>query len=183
MNTHHIIAAVIAITAAAVSSHAQTMDDVKRSTSTPLTIACRQMKQNNQQTVNYRSSWGSSDIDTTRQTVYQLSLRWGKDEPQEVTIEEIYIVSVSKKNIVHGSQERTVTLEPKKATEIPIITPPVDGNRTQLVSIGYSSESGATLKGIVVRVKIDGKIVKVYASDGTWTKLAWLTPFTLEPKK
>ena len=182
MNIRHITAAVIAITAAVLPSHAQTMDDVKRSTSTPLTLSCRMMKQNNQQTVNYRSSWGSSDIDTSRQSVYQLMLRWGKDEPQKVTIEEIYIVSASKKNFVHGSHERTVTLEPKKSTEIAIVTPQIDGNRTQFVLSGYNSEAGATLKGIVVRVKIDDKIVKVYASDGAWSKLAWLTPFTLEPK-
>ena len=98
-------------------------------------------------------------------------------------IEEIYIVSSSKINSVHGTKETIIELEPKKATEVDIVTPQIAENRTQLNSIGYRSETGGNLKGIIVRAKIDGEIVKVYSSDGSWAKLAWGSPFTLMPPK
>jgi len=170
-------------TAVTVTATAQTVQDTQRSMATPLSMSCKLKAKDNTKTVNWRTSYGSSDIDTDRRSIYQLSLRWTGKDSATVEIEEIFIASAQKRNFVLEKRSTDVELEPNKTKEIDLVTPSTSENKTKYIALGEKAESGENLKGLVIRAKIDGKIVKVYASDGSWVKLAWNEPFTLTQNK
>lgn len=153
---------------------AQTMEDVKRARENPLSLTCKQMQQKNQKDVQFRTDYGSSIICTTRKTLYTAQLRWMGKKPQKVTIEHGTIMSVDKgAPIITRSGSKELELEPQKSTAIDLETDTTEQTRTDLVAIEHRSVEGEKVKGLVVRVLIDGQIISAWTSDGSWKKRAW----------
>jgi hypothetical protein len=161
----------------------QTAVDLKRSSSNPCLLSAKMVKQNNKTDVNFKTDYGSSDIDKTRQINYECSIRWLGKTNVPVTVEYIFMLSDGGKATPEPPRTEDVELVPSKTQTLILDSPSVVQNNTKLVAIGVYSKDGQNVKGLVIRLKREGEIIKVWSSDGSWLKHAWKTDFDLSDTK
>jgi hypothetical protein len=157
----------------------QTAVDLKRSSSNPCLLSAKMVRQSGKKEVLYKNDYGSSVVDKTRQNNYECSVRWLGKTNVSVTLEYIFLLSDGGKATPIPAQTIDVELEPSKTQTVTLESPSVTQNDTKLVLIGVYSKDGLNLKGLVIRLKRDGEIIKVWSSDGSWMKHAWKPDFDL----
>jgi hypothetical protein len=161
----------------------QTAVDLKRSSSNPCTLGAKMVKQNHTKDYKFKTDYGSSIVDKTRQNNYECSIRWMGKTNITAQLEYIFLMSDGGKATPIPPQTLDVELEPSKTQTVTLESPEVTQNDTKLVLIGEYSKDGLNIKGLVIRLKRDGEIIKVWSSDGSWLKHAWKTEFDLSDSK
>jgi len=163
--------------------YAQTGDDMKRSSINPVSLTAKIMKQNSKKDTQFKTDYGSSIVDKTRQNSYECTIRWLGKSNITAQVEYIFMMSDGGKATPVDPCTIDVELEASKTQIVKIESPAVTQNDTKLVAIGEYSKDGLNIKGLVIRLKRDGEIIRVWTSDGTWTKHAWKKEFSLTDEK
>jgi len=173
------------VAAICVSTHcfAQTAVDLKRSSSNPCLLSAKMVKQNTKKDVLFKTDYGSSSVDKTRQNNYECSVRWLGKTNITASLEYIFLLSDGGKATPIPPQTQDVELVASKTQNIILESPAVTQNDTKLVALGEFSKDGLNIKGLVIRLKREGEIIKVWSSDGSWMKHAWKTEFDLSDTK
>lgn len=162
---------------------AQTSVDLKRSSSNPCLLSAKMVKQNTKKDVLFKTDYGSSSVDKTRQNNYECSVRWLGKTNITASVEYIFLLSDGGKATPIPPQSQDIELAPSKTQTITLESPAVTQNDTKLVALGEYSKDGLNIKGLVIRLKRDGEIIKVWSSDGSWLKHAWKPDFDLSDAK
>ena len=121
----------------------------------------------------FKTNYGSHDIVRYRSSSYSVDIKWTGKGTADFTAEFIFMASQDRITkplycVTNGFQ-----LAQGISTNFIVSCPSTYHRDTKLVAIGEREEEGAKLKGVVARLKRDGKIIKTFISNGTWAKQAW----------
>ena len=79
----------------------------------------------------------------------------------------------------HGKPQRIAFPEEAISKEL-LESDTYEGSKAVYRALGEKEESGVKIKGIVVQLIIDDKVVSAYYSLQQWQHRAWVKPFSLD---
>ena len=153
--------------------NAQTKEQREKRAKYPVNFEVRHFNSSGNKENNYKTWWGSYDKTQSIQRSYKAQLKSRLAEPEDFSIEAIYIVVENKRTFPYSKEEIAFTLQPGVTTNIVFSSPEVKNTDVNYELAGYRRKSGSVLNGVIARLKKDGVIIDTWMSNRSYSKWAW----------
>ena len=148
----------------------------------PVAMECRLEASTNRSEKDWQTSYGSYSETKSSGKVYAVTIRNQATTTNEYTITWHYIgrEAGSKNDEVIETDSKTVSVPPRSSVKEFLQSDTYEGSKAVYRALGETDEDGVKVKGIVVQLIIDEKVVRTYSSAQQWQYRAWIKPFELD---
>jgi hypothetical protein len=157
----------------------QTLAERAKASLVPVHLSCVRVASGGFNEIAYQGVDGSVGRDIARTLSYECSLRWSGFHKANATLQVFFIArpAVGGYDFVIEEQQHPVFLVRGSNVVVCATSSLIEQRKDRLPEFNIRDYEGAKLRGVVVRLIMGGKPVRVYASQSQWQQAGWAVKF------
>ena len=127
--------------------------------------------------------YGSHDKTQSKSLKYMVDVKWNMKTDADLSIEVIYMASSGQRAVPYSSESLDFSIEGGAKTNFVFESPVLSFRDEKYVYAGERRQRGYKMKGAIIRLKQGDDIIRTYASQPFWGKMAWEREIKVEVEK